>query len=57
MKRITMRISLVIVFASLFVFGVIFAGGQHRASADDVDDDVLSRTHLELISEARCCLA
>jgi hypothetical protein len=47
MKRIIMTISLVIVFASLFVFGVIFTGGQGGSgslvssvqAADDDDDD------------------
>ena len=48
MKRIIMTISLVIVFASLFVFGVIFTGGQGsrgsivpsvQAMDKDKDDD------------------
>lgn len=47
MKRIIMTISLVIVFASLFVFGVIFMGGQGNSGSivssvqakDDEDDD------------------
>ena len=47
MKRIIMTISLVIVFASLFVFGVVFTGGQGSSgifvssvqAADDDDDD------------------
>jgi hypothetical protein len=47
MKRIIMMISLVIVFASLFVFGVIFTGGQGSSgsivstvqAADDDDED------------------
>jgi hypothetical protein len=46
MKRIIMTISLVIVFASLFVFGVIFTGGRGSSGsivssvqAADGDDD------------------
>ncbi|MGI8733734.1 MAG: hypothetical protein ACR2LM_10595 [Pyrinomonadaceae bacterium] len=62
MKRIAMRISLVIVFASLFVFGVIFAGGQGSSgsivstvqAADDVDDRGSCRrnSNIQLISES-----
>ncbi|MGI8735310.1 MAG: hypothetical protein ACR2LM_18650 [Pyrinomonadaceae bacterium] len=61
MKRIIMRISLVILFASLFVFGVIFAGGQGSSgsivstvqAADDVDDRGCRRnSNIQLISES-----
>lgn len=61
MKRIIMRISLVIVFASLFVFGVIFAGGQGGSgsivstvqAADDDDRGGCRRnSNSQLISES-----
>lgn len=62
MKPIIMRISLVIVFASPFVFGVIFAGGQGSSkstvstvqAADDVDDRGGCRrnSNFQLISES-----
>jgi hypothetical protein len=62
MKRIIMRISLVTVFASLFVFGVIFAGGQGNSgsivsnvqAADDVDDrgGCKRNSNFQLISES-----
>ena len=61
MKRITMRISLIIVFASLFVFGVIFAGGPGSSgsivstvqAADDVDGGGCRRNStIQLISES-----
>ncbi len=61
MKRIIIRIRLVIVFASLLVFGVIFAGGQGSSGSivstvqavDDVDGGGCRRnSNIQLISES-----
>jgi hypothetical protein len=59
MKRIIMRISLVTVFASLFVFGVTFAGGQgssgsivSNVQAANDGDDRGGCKNIQLISES-----